>query len=551
MSPLNPYNCTIPGNQFVGREAIQQKILNGLKNGNSFAVLGGRRSGKTSLLLELKKYLSENLAITAESSVAKIVPVYLDMQQFGALNSSTIFEHLYSLIAEKVQIAAWSCTEEHRAYQDFLSHMCEAKQTLDKTLGRRWVILYLIDELDITADRLPNDQVFHNLRNLLMVSDFNLNIQLVASGVTGMQKLITSGSPLNNLRSTYLSVLTRNEAETLLNAGFQKGVLKDEVCSKLFELSGRHPCILQGLLEYAWTYMHSNNEDLTKESIERAGKDFLHEHKFFHNWWEAFSSEEHSVYQALAAVEMHEQLNEISSVCNHSEDALSVLSFHGVIDDEDPDRPFISGTLFRNWYLNKSILNPQLIESSIPDPFPRTELPTKPKRVKLFLASSLELSDTRNSIELFLRNKNDTHEQTGIYLEVLRCENFLDAMTEKGLQDEYNRAVSSCDIFVSLFKTKTGTYTNEEFEAAHKSFLDTGYPRIYTFFENALVTTDITNRDSLLSLWKFQDKLRELKHYQTNYDNLADLKLRLSEQIERLTDSGAFIRDSNVEARTE
>ena len=42
-------------------------------------------------------------------------------------------------------------------------------------------------------------------------------------------------------------------------------------------------------------------------------------------------------------------------------------------------------------------------------------------------------------------------------------ENFLDAMSENGLQEEYNRKVRECDVFVSLFKTKTGKFTEEEF----------------------------------------------------------------------------------------
>jgi KaiC/GvpD/RAD55 family RecA-like ATPase len=49
---LNPYNSTKPGNLFTGYEKLGQRILNGLSNGKSFAVMGGRRCGKTSLLLQ-------------------------------------------------------------------------------------------------------------------------------------------------------------------------------------------------------------------------------------------------------------------------------------------------------------------------------------------------------------------------------------------------------------------------------------------------------------------------------------------------------------------
>ena len=62
-------------------------------------------------------------------------------------------------------------------------------------------------------------------------------------------------------------------------------------------------------------------------------------------------------------------------------------------------------------------------------------------------------------------------------------------MSETRLQDEYNKAVRDCDIFVSLFFTKTGRFTEEEFDTARSQFKKTGRPRIYTFFKDAMVST--------------------------------------------------------------
>ncbi len=60
---------------------------------------------------------------------------------------------------------------------------------------------------------------------------------------------------------------------------------------------------------------------------------------------------------------------------------------------------------------------------------------------------------------------NDRLRKEGLYLQIVRWENFLDAMSETRLQDEYQE-VRECDIFVSLFMTKTGTFTEEEFDVA-------------------------------------------------------------------------------------
>ena len=111
------------------------------------------------------------------------------------------------------------------------------------------------------------------------------------------------------------------------------------------------------------------------------------------------------------------------------------------------------------------------------------------KTVRIFLASSEELKDDRDAFDLYFRQQNDRFRKEGLYLEIVRWENFLDAMAETRKQDEYNEKVRACDIFVSLFMTKTGKFTKEEFDVAHQSFKDKGKPLIYTFFKNANIST--------------------------------------------------------------
>lgn len=538
--PENPYNCTKPGNLFVGHTSILEKILNGLVNGHSYAVLGGRRAGKTSLLLELKKKLSAQNETTNASSHHCMLPMFLDMQQFGTLNTAIFFEVLYSLIAKNAQIPAWVEVDESRAYEGFLRHMRKAKPALDKQFGRRWLVVFLTDELDIAADRMPDDEAFQNLRNLLMMSEFAHHVRLVASGVKGMQNLIASGSPLNNLRSTYLSVLSGPQAAQLLHAGFDDSVLSPEVCSAVYSLSGRHPCLMQALLEYLWTYSRTGQKDLTFEPTERAAREFLREHHFFSSWWDTFGVEEHAAYKALAESHKQSDTAQIEHVGTYSDDALTVLSYHGVVDDHDPAALSLSGTLFRDWYLNKCDLDLKKDKSVVSDTSTTREISVTTSYIKIFLASSSELADTRDQIELFLLRKNQNNELNGLNIEVVRWENFLDAMSEDGLQAEYNKAVVTSDVFISLFRTKTGTYTEQEFDIAHQAFLKNGFPKIYTMFEKALVSTNANNKDSLNSLWEFQDKLKKLKHYQTNYNNIEDLQLKLSQQLKKLVDGGVF-----------
>ncbi len=160
------------------------------------------------------------------------------------------------------------------------------------------------------------------------------------------------------------------------------------------------------------------------------------------------------------------------------------------------------------------------------------------KTIKMFLASSEELREDRDAFDLYFRQQNDRSRQQGVYLEIVRWENFLDAMSDTRLQDEYNREVRSCDIFVSLFMTKAGTFTEEEFDVAHQAFQEKGKPRVYTFFKHCSVSTSKANRHDLESLWKFQDKLEDLGHILTEYSNTEDLKLRFRDQLDKLLDQG-------------
>ena len=166
------------------------------------------------------------------------------------------------------------------------------------------------------------------------------------------------------------------------------------------------------------------------------------------------------------------------------------------------------------------------------------ECSPEPKTIKIFLASSSELHDERDDFDLYVRQQNDRLRRSGFYLEVIRWETFLDSMSEDRLQEEYNMAVRNCDIFLSLFKTKTGVFTEEEFNVAYQKFKTSGRPLIYTYFMTSLVPADKSMRRDLTSLWDFQDKLKELGHYPTECTNTEDLKLQFRNQLDLLINDG-------------
>ncbi|MEB3362491.1 MAG: COR domain-containing protein [Synechococcaceae cyanobacterium] len=169
---------------------------------------------------------------------------------------------------------------------------------------------------------------------------------------------------------------------------------------------------------------------------------------------------------------------------------------------------------------------------------PPSVVKTQVRTLRIFLASSSELRAERDAFDLYLRQQNDRLLHSGLYLEVPRWEIFLDAMSETRLQNEYNRAVRSCDIFLSLFKTKTGTFTEEEFDIAYQEFKAIGRPLIYTYFLQPVVSADESMRKALTSLWDFKEKLKNLGHYPTECVSIEDIKLQFRTQLDRLIASG-------------
>lgn len=157
---------------------------------------------------------------------------------------------------------------------------------------------------------------------------------------------------------------------------------------------------------------------------------------------------------------------------------------------------------------------------------------------KLFLASSSELQEDRKEFELFINRKNKDWVEKGVFLELIVWEDFLDAVSQTRLQDEYNQAIRECDLFVMLFCTKVGKYTEEEFETAFGQFKATNKPFIFTYFKDAEISTGSANKQDLMSLWAFQEKLKALGHFQTVYKNIDGLKLHFNSQLDKLAASG-------------
>ncbi|MBE7383927.1 MAG: leucine-rich repeat domain-containing protein [Leptolyngbya sp. SIO1E4] len=166
------------------------------------------------------------------------------------------------------------------------------------------------------------------------------------------------------------------------------------------------------------------------------------------------------------------------------------------------------------------------------DPQPPPKSPPKPsmQTIKIFLASSSELKADREQFEIFINRKNKEYVKQDIFLELVLWEDFLNAMSKTRSQDEYNKAIQSCDVFVSLFHTKVGQYTEEEFLTALEIFKDSDRPLIYTYFKDAAINMSSITPE-IMTLLNFKQKLSDMGHFYQNYADINDLKHQFGEQL--------------------
>ncbi|MEM9275277.1 MAG: hypothetical protein AAGA80_20285 [Cyanobacteria bacterium P01_F01_bin.143] len=157
-----------------------------------------------------------------------------------------------------------------------------------------------------------------------------------------------------------------------------------------------------------------------------------------------------------------------------------------------------------------------------------------PSTIKIFLASSSELKEDREQFEIFIYRKCKEYKKEGIFLELVIWEDFIDAMSQTRLQDEYNKAITDCDIFVSLFFTKVGKYTKEEFLKAWDTFKVNNKPLIYTYFKDVDIKIGEIEEDDISSLFDFKKKLKEKGHYPTKYSSIDNLKNHFGDQLTKL-----------------
>ena len=156
------------------------------------------------------------------------------------------------------------------------------------------------------------------------------------------------------------------------------------------------------------------------------------------------------------------------------------------------------------------------------------------KTIKIFLASSSELEGDRLQIERQLGRKNRILKNKKIEFELVHWEYFIDTISKTRLQDEYNKAIKNCDLFIILAFTKMGKFSKEEFNVAYETFIEQNKPKILVYFKNREVKIHEITFDEIISLFEFKKAVNEKGHFPNYYHNIEELKNHLYDQLEKI-----------------
>lgn len=150
------------------------------------------------------------------------------------------------------------------------------------------------------------------------------------------------------------------------------------------------------------------------------------------------------------------------------------------------------------------------------------------RKIKLFLASSItDLHDDRIALGDFIRQLNEIYIEKGVYISLIKCEDYDNAIALAGKQSQYDNEIEDSDLCIFLFYRKVGEYTVHELDVAYGAFSRAQRPKIVTYLRQDEATRALS--DALSEIIERLDG--EYHHYYNVYAHIDTLKLGVLMQL--------------------
>jgi hypothetical protein len=367
MPKENPFYYNLPTDpaDFVGRWPLVADITADLARprADSWAVIGGRRFGKSSVLKAIEARLLERLGQAGQGE-RHIFPLIVDLKGSDTQTEQNVYARIGRLLRRalrrsraieldlagtRLEALIMPETETLSFYQfeDILDDLALAFEAQHGPLR----LVLMLDEVEATTRFDWSETLFNQLRALIYDGPLADIVKLVLTGAASVIRVQHEGSPLlNAVKIIHLACLDERDMQTLLARG---GEIPAAVQAALQTQSGGHPFIAQYLLHHLWADGLDRAMPTQVEQVARQ----MHQHRAadLWGWWDAVADSGQLAYALLvkAADWLDETslLGRLPETTQPLDQGLAALCYHGLaVRDPSRQRYRAGGTLYQTWF---------------------------------------------------------------------------------------------------------------------------------------------------------------------------------------------------------
>jgi hypothetical protein len=291
ISTLAPYNTTSPvtGSCFFGRSYEVTKIL-----GNpdvSYAVLGVRRIGKTSLMREMERRLRENSATTADDDSPHVL--FLDCSDL--LEREALIEQIVRKLNPR-ELPRLHMQNYAFFFPDFLERMKRRYKSK---------LIFLLDEIDDLIILHGGD--WDMFRTLRAAANKGTCQYIVAGFREAQRQLHNLDSPFYNFADEIrLSEFTREHARELIVTPMQNLGIRfkneHEIVGRIYEETAGHPNLIQFYCTILVRQLEmSGQRELAPESLGEVYDDDVFRNHLLRSFIDNTENREKAIVYAILA----------------------------------------------------------------------------------------------------------------------------------------------------------------------------------------------------------------------------------------------------------
>jgi len=356
--PPNPFDYHRPAvaERFVGHGALVRDTVADLLSGsNSFAILGGRRCGKSSVLRAVHDELLRRRAGT-QSGEHFAIPVLMSLHQLNDAQRESAGgvhrrpgEELRGVLerdpwwrAERLPVPVQGNRAE--AFDDLVVMVATAVAAANDS-GFSVRVVFLVDELTCALGRSWTETFFENLRHLVYDSPVTDDLALVVAGTPRCLDAQERGSPLFNALET-LDLDPLDEPSLRGLAAAAQGLDAAAVAAVLGACGGS-PYLAQYLLHQMTRHAQRTFEAQLDHARRERDRELM-------SWWMGIGATGRRLYRELARDTRWRTTDDLAVALGASigemERALRLLRLHHAIRSRaDGAEHRADGELFRAW----------------------------------------------------------------------------------------------------------------------------------------------------------------------------------------------------------